>query len=264
MIHTGLCSISFRELKPREIVDIVCQAALEGIEWGGDVHVCPGDTACAREVRDMTEDAGLRVASYGSYYRVAASEAEGVSFDSVLETAVALGAPDVRVWAGDCGSAEADEACRRQVVSETRRIADVAAREGVTVCYEFHGGSLADTNDSTKALLEEIGHENVRTYWQPALGQTVQYRIEGLEALLPWLANLHVFHWQGIEPRVRLPLADGEEEWMQYLSRTRSTGRNHYALMEFARDDRPELLLEDARVLKRWQEAVNGAGDTTI
>jgi hypothetical protein len=43
MIQTGLVSITFRQLSPPAIIDLVRQAGLEGIEWGGDVHVPHGD-----------------------------------------------------------------------------------------------------------------------------------------------------------------------------------------------------------------------------
>ncbi|MEI6425370.1 MAG: hypothetical protein WCP55_24380 [Lentisphaerota bacterium] len=36
------------------------------------------------------------------------SEAEGLSFASVLDTAVALGAPTIRIWAGNCDFGKAD------------------------------------------------------------------------------------------------------------------------------------------------------------
>ena len=89
MIHPGLVSVTFRQLAPRTIVDLVAEAGLWGIEWGGDVHAPVGDLHIAREVRAMTLDAGLAVAAYGSYFRFRPDD----SFERVLETAIALGAP---------------------------------------------------------------------------------------------------------------------------------------------------------------------------
>ncbi|HNC24059.1 MAG TPA: sugar phosphate isomerase/epimerase, partial [Opitutaceae bacterium] len=100
MIHPGLVSVTFRALTPTQIVALVRQAGLRGIEWGGDIHVPHGNLARAREVREMTQEAGLSVAAYGSYYRAAQSEADGLAFEHVRATAVELGAPTIRVWAG--------------------------------------------------------------------------------------------------------------------------------------------------------------------
>ena len=43
-------------------------------------------------------EAGLAIAAYGSYYRV--EHDDPAPFEPVLATAVELGAPTVRVWAG--------------------------------------------------------------------------------------------------------------------------------------------------------------------
>ena len=107
MIKSGLCSVTFRKLPAAEVVELVVRAGLDGIEWGGDVHVLHGEIDLAREVGEMTLAKGLEIPSYGSYYRVAESEKQGLTFDTVLQTAVALGAPLIRVWAGARGSADA-------------------------------------------------------------------------------------------------------------------------------------------------------------
>jgi len=253
MIHSGLVSITFRQLSPREIVGLVARAGLEGIEWGGDVHVPHGDLRRAREVRRMTQEAGLEIAAYGSYYRV---EHEDPSpFEPVLATAVELGAPAVRVWAGTRGSVEADAAYRAEVVALSCHIVDVAASAGVTVAYEFHAGTLTDTNRSARNLLEAVAHDNVKSYWQPPRGSEVAYNLDGLDAVLPWLLHAHVFSWGAAGER--LPLADGEAGWMQYLRKIASSGRDHFAMLEFVQDDAPESFVRDAATLKQWLALVD-------
>ena len=69
MIRPGLCSVTLRALEPSAVVELAAAAGLEAIEWGGDVHVPPGDVDRAGQVRTLTEGAGLAVASYGSYLR---------------------------------------------------------------------------------------------------------------------------------------------------------------------------------------------------
>jgi sugar phosphate isomerase/epimerase len=249
MIHPGLVSITFRKLSPREIVDLVVQAGLSGIEWGGDVHVPHGDLRQARRVRHMTREAGLEVASYGSYYRAGV---DGMGpFEPVVDTALELDAPVIRVWAGNRASADADAAYRARVVHESRRVADLAGRAGVAVAYEFHPRTLTDTSESARALLQDVAHDNVGSYWQPPLGASMPVNLAGLEALLPWLRHLHVFAWHGVTGE-RLPLADGGRAWMQYLRKAASTRRDLYAMIEFVRDDAPEAFLQDAATLRRW------------
>ena len=255
MIHSGLVSITFRKLSAEQIIELVVRAGLEGIEWGGDVHVPHGDLARAREVRRRTADAGLVVPAYGSYYR--AGPAEPCEFAAVLDTAVELGAPVVRVWAGKKGSADADEAYRGQVVADSRRIADRAAEAGLTVAYEFHGHTLTDTNASAVRLLDEVARDNVRCYWQPAGGMSPEERLAGLRALLDRLCHLHVFAWHE-ESNQRMPLADGRDQWLTFLRAAAGAAgrRERFALLEFVRNDDPAAFLEDAPALKHWLAAL--------
>ncbi len=65
-LRSGLVSVTFRQLTPSAIITLVTRAGLDGIEWGGDVHVPHGDLVRARQVRQQTIQAGLQSAAYGS------------------------------------------------------------------------------------------------------------------------------------------------------------------------------------------------------
>jgi len=241
-ITTGLVSVTFRKLSPGEIVALVARAGLDGIEWGGDVHVPHGDLAAARDVRHMTEDAGLSVLAYGSYFRCRPGEA----FEPVLEAAITLGAPLIRIWAGQLGSAEADSAYREGVIAQSQHAVELAAAHSIAVAYEFHSNTLTDTTESALTLLRDA--PGARTLWQPPHDVNEAKRLDGLRAVLPWLANLHVFHWR-MPDRTRLALAEGADLWRERLSVALFSGREVAALLEFVRDDDPEQFLHDAATL---------------
>jgi hypothetical protein len=257
MLKSGLVSITFRKLSPAQIVGLVAEAGLDGIEWGGDIHVPHGSIPRAEEVRGITEDAGLSIPAYGSYYRVGHSEKDGLAFERVLETAHALGAKTIRVWAGMRGSRDADSAYRASVASELLRIGALAHLAGLSITLEMHEGTLTDTNDSTIALLNEARHPSILTGWQPHNGMSFDYCLSGLQQVLPRLSNLHVFHWL-FGPAVRLPLAEGAAHWKTYLKVAKSPTGARYALLEFVADDLPENFLRDAGILRRWLETLEG------
>lgn len=250
MIKSGLVSVTFRKLSPEEIVALVAQAGLDGIEWGGDIHVPHGETKRADEVRKMTLDAGLTVAAYGSYYKVAHEE-DSVPFEAVVASAVELGAPTIRVWAGAKGSADADDRYRRIIVSESQRIADLAATEGITVSYEFHSNTLTDTNESALKLLEEVANDNIRTYWQPPSEWEPDLCLEGLRAVAPRLTNVHAYYCDS-KTDESLPLAEGEDVWKRYLPVVAALDGEHYVMLEFVKDGSPDVFLADAATLKSW------------
>ncbi|NJN84846.1 MAG: TIM barrel protein [Caldilineaceae bacterium] len=149
MLKSGLVSVTFRKLSTSEVIDLVAEAGLEAIEWGGDVHVPAGDLADATRVGDATRAAGLAVAAYGSYYR--AGHPESGPFEAVLESAAALGAPMIRVWAGRQGLAASDGAYWAQVVADLRRIGQMGQGADIKVVLEFHRNTLTETNRSAPA-----------------------------------------------------------------------------------------------------------------
>ena len=252
MIKSGLVSVTFRALSPREIVDLVCQAGLDGIEWGGDVHVPHGDIAQAKAVRALTEEAGLQIPNYGSYYRVGHDDTG--PFEAVLETAVSLGAGTIRVWAGRLGSEQADADYRRTVVEDSQRIVDLADQADVTVAYEFHGNTLTDTYASTLALLKAVNRPSLRSFWQPPKGSEPQENLIGFETIAPWVTHIHLFSWElSVNGEtIRLPLDEHTAQWLAYLDRIQTLPGDRFALLEFVRNDDPQQFLADAATLKRW------------
>lgn len=234
MITPGLCSITFRKLSFPEIIALVKQAGLAGLEWGGDIHAPHGDIARAKDVRRQTEGAGLRVLSYGSYYRVGGDK----PFEPVLDSAVTLGAPVIRVWAGGVGSAQATPEQRAAVIADSTRIGELAAKAGVKVAYEFHNGTLTDTDASAQQLLREVA--NIDTLWQPWPDRDVAGNLASLRGVLPRLAHVHVYHWT----TERRPLAEGIENWRQYFQILDCA-----AFMEFVQNDDPQNFLRDAATL---------------
>ncbi|MEZ4736903.1 MAG: TIM barrel protein [Caldilineaceae bacterium] len=248
-LYPGLVSVTFRQLTPAQIIDLAEQAGLVGIEWGGDIHVPHGDLAQARLVGDQTHAAGLQVAAYGSYYRV--GHPETGPFTDVLASAVALGAPVIRVWAGQQGSASADDAYWDTVVQDSVHIAELAATAGIPVAYEFHRNTLTDSYAAAHRLLIRAGHPNLFTYWQPPWHATVAQNLAGLAQLAPWLHNIHIFHWRW-QDGARLPLQEGEADWLAYLTKLKTFNGNRFALLEFVAGDAPAQFRQDAATFTSW------------
>lgn len=259
MFRPGLVSITFRQLSPAEVCRVAADAQLEGIEWGGDVHVPAGQIGIAQEVAAMTADHGLTVAAYGSYYR--AGHADPDEFASILDSAQALGTPLIRIWCGKQGSEEIDPADRETVVADCRRIAELADGAGRTIACEWHGNTLTDTSASSAQLFNEVNHPAFKTYWQPRTGGSPTQSIKDMDAALLRLVGLHVFHWT-MDPVERRPLAEGEAVWPDYFAKAATCpaaakGDDLFALLEFVRDDDPANLGADAATLRRWLDRIN-------
>ena len=250
MIHTGLVSVSFRSLKPREIIDLVAKAGLDGIEWGGDIHVPPGNLTNAQQVRQITVDAGLRISSYGSYYRLGETQS---SFEPVLETALTLAAPTIRVWAGNVGSAQASSDYFSAVADELADISHRASQTGIAIALELHDGTLTDSIESTCQLVDRVNLPTTTCYWQPPHGQSLTERLAGIRQLGQRISNIHVFHWirDSLGQHSRQPLSSAAADWQIFFNTLSGLDGDRFALLEFVRNDDPDQFLADAGTLKR-------------
>ncbi len=256
---SGLVSITFRKLAPAEVIGICQRGGVRAIEWGGDVHVPAGDVRTAVAVQRQTADAGLRISAYGSYYRAGVSRTD--EFLRILDSATALAAPTIRVWAGASGSAQSTEDVRRAVAADIARIAPLAAQASIGIDLEFHGGTLTDSADSTANLLGEIAAltpVRVRTYWQPRSGESCQSHLLEIARLSPWLGNVHVFHWFPTGEN-RHALADGAETWRPWLAELAriAAAVPRFVSIEFVKNDDPEAFVSDAKTLRQWLDELS-------
>jgi len=246
-IVPGLVSVTLRKKSPDEVIEMAQETRLKAIEWTSSCHVPSGDITLASGVRAKTENAGIAIAGYSSYYRAGIDEQKDGPFEQVLETAQALGAPIIRIWAGRQGSAKAPESYWQAVVRDARRCAEMAAKAGLLVAFEYHGLTLNDTAESAVRLMREIGHPAMKSYWQPDYGASYDDRITALEEICPYLYTIHVFHWPSGE---RAPLEKGHADWRRYLRHANDHSDARFALLEFVERDYPENVRRDAETLR--------------
>jgi sugar phosphate isomerase/epimerase len=250
-MRPGLCSVTFRALPPERVIALAAAAGLQGIEWGADIHVPPGMPE-ARRIGAMTEAAGLEVVSYGSYLRPPEDGADALA--PVLETALALGAPLIRVWPGSRNrpSAAYAEPERQAAAEQIRHFAARAAEAGIAIGLEYHPGTLTDGAASALALLDAAEAPNLHLYWQPRPGLPLAEALAELALLGGRVAHLHVFAWDAA--MARYPLDDAAPYWaavLRALPAPQRWARERFALLEFVADDEPEALRRDARTLCR-------------
>lgn len=237
---TGLVSISFRGYTPEEIVAYAVRAGLSAIEWGGDVHVPHGDVGVARRVRALSEDAGLCMPEYGSYYKI--GESDRALFSDALHSADALGVRKIRIWGGDRPSDRYTSDAYAEAVAEARAL--VREARGFTLVLECHPNCLTDEYHTARRFLTDVGEDGLRMLWQPNQHRPLDYNLDAIRALLPYIEGVHTFSW---EREMRYPLLHHRDAWREYVA---LLGRDMPYMLEFMHDDRIESLCEAADALR--------------
>lgn len=253
MIRPGLCSVTFRALDPEAVVDLAVDTGVEAIEWGADKHVPPGNPDHARRIGALCRAQGIVPASYGSYARAGSVDAVR-DFHAVVETARALGAGNIRVWAGAAKRSEAGEVALAQAAADLHAMAEMAAKCEITISVEYHRQSLTEEAPDTLALLVAADHANLFTYWQPVPGRGRARWLKELALLAPHLGDLHVFHWIMTEAgQQRRPLAEGAEDWRALFEAWQRSPRwphPHTGFLEFVRGDGEDQFRADMAHLR--------------
>lgn len=239
----GLTSVTFRQKGIDEIIELAVQAGLTGIEWGGDLHVPAGEVETARQVRRKCMEQGLSILSYGSYYRAGPQE----DFSPALAAARELGAPVIRIWAGNTQPDQVSQEEFARLVRTIQSAADQAAPFGIALGLEYHRGTMTQTKEGALRLLQAVDRPNLCTYWQPNPDISLEEQLEEIRLLSPWLRAFHVFYWTA--GNLRHPLSRGMEQWKAYLEQAERQGAQPDLILEFVQDDREQAFLEDARTL---------------
>jgi len=264
-MKTGLVSITFREHSLEGLVVLVTDVGLSGVEWGGDVHAPHGDLATASRAKRLCEESGLEISAYGSYYRFDDCLEEGVGdgpeFEAVLDTAEAMGAPSIRVWAGRRASADVGEINFQRIVSRSREIGELASERGIRIDYEYHDNSLTDTHEATERLLDAVDHPNVRTLWQTPLQVGHAYRLEGITRLANRISNVHCNYFAENGWPDALELSEGADEWGEYLQVLLDSAADRWISIEHVKAGSVEQFKRDVATLQRWLSRLSGRGE---
>lgn len=259
-IAPGLCSITFRSLDADAVLDLAVRGGVEGIEWGADGHAPPGGGAAVVRLAARCRDAGVEVVSYGSYLGFGPADGEdAAAVTAVLDSAEAMGAPMVRLWAELGVGPDAGPTDRARVTARTAAYVDAIAGRGLVPTLEFHPYTLTETAASTLELLDALRCEAVRTHWQPDPSWSTEVALDELARVTPRLAHLHVFAWGSGGIGDRHALADGADLWTRSLALADHDAAHlptrRYALCEYVRDDDPDQFIADAAVLRSWLTA---------
>lgn len=269
MIRIGLSSTALLSWDYRDVLGVAQAAGFDAIEWAGEMHAPGLDPRQGEDVLMDTLRAGLAVASYAATYRAEAGGEAGLRFEAVLAAAAILQTPIVRIFVGGRRAghrvAPEQDASLAALAQEARRLGDLAARKGITVCISPGIGTWADSSEAAAALVAAAGHPFVRMAWEPlpsAPSAAASAALERLGGSVVLIVARNI----GRDGLVGC-LADEEAEWRRRLAAFKAAEHdpkmNSFVLVGAARGASDpgrvvEGLIEDARFLKSLAAEVEG------
>ena len=240
----GMTSLTLGNNSPAEVLKIAKEIGLDGIEWGvSDEHLPLRDEKRAKEIRELSGRLGVEIFSLGSYCRMEEKE----DCDAAIETAVLLGAPVIRVWAGTKSPNECDEEYRKMVVENTVYMAEKAAVHGIVIGFEYHPYTLTETCDEALSLVKLVNKNNVGLYWQPDFALSMEENHRDRNRVLPvCVGNMHI---QNYTPETGYGmLSEMKEKLVTYYDDIKV--ESYRLMIEFVKDGSVENLKEDAETLR--------------
>ena len=241
----GLVSVSFRKHTPREILDAVKAAGLSCIEWGSDVRAPCTDISRLGEIAELQREYGIECSSYGTYFRLGETPID--QLEQYISAAKILGTDILRLWCGKRSGADMSDVERGELLSDCVKAAKIAEESGVTLCMECHTKTFTQYLDDALELMRTVNSPCFKMYWQPFQWQSIEENLAYAEAIAPYTRHIHVFQWKDKGHLEKFPLADGIEEWREYLTKF-SVPRT--LLLEFMPDDKLSTLKTEAATLR--------------
>ena len=191
----------------------------------------------------MQEMYGVKCSSYGTYFRIGETPVDDLPY--YIEAARILGTDVLRLWAGRRCAKELSLSEIEKFMEASWRAADIAEREGVTLCLECHQNSFTERLDDAMMLMDNVGSDKFKMYWQPFRARSFEENLEYLKKIEQYVVNIHVFNWDAAG---RYPLIDAADVWKKYLA---ALSRPRTLLLEFMPDDNLATLPREADALRK-------------
>lgn len=241
----GLCSVTFRKMSAAKVVEIAKKAGISYIEWGGDVHITNREEA--RIVKSICDNEGIKICSYGSYYRVGCEDKR--KWEEICLIANAMGASSVRVWLGNKDSEETTRAEYGQILKDLKSICAVAKKYNLLVCPECHDNTYNNNTDALLKIKNELNADNFKTYFQSRYFR-YDYDIDRIERTFDFIENVHISYRDlAREQRFRRKDKHYIDKLLKKLLEMNYDG---VVLVEFVKGSKKRHFLKDVKKLKNY------------
>lgn len=185
----GLTSVALRNRTVEEIVRAAADAGLSAIEIDSVSHLAPEEGARAVEIGALVKAARMTVSSYATDFTLGDSDSS--VFELYCRTALALGAPCVRVRCDGMPSACIDAARESFLVGEMKKVLASAEKYELSVALELCANTLCDDADRILSFLSRVRSSRLGVAFRVDRARSNEYNYEALLSLAPHLMGVY-------------------------------------------------------------------------
>lgn len=239
----GVASVTFRNKTLAEVVEITRNADVEYIEWGGDIHVKTLDDA--QKAKALCDENGIKICSYGSYYRVGSCNAD--EWKRICIIASEMGASSIRVWLGNKDSEKTSDEEYKILFDDLKNMCAVASEYGIIVSPECHDNTFNNNTDAFLELKKELGADNFKTYFQSRYFR-FDYDIDRIDRTFDYIENVHISYRDLVrEQRFKKKDRAYLDKLLRKLAEKKFDG---VVLIEFTKGSKEKNFYKDIKRLK--------------
>ncbi|MBQ8766266.1 MAG: sugar phosphate isomerase/epimerase [Clostridia bacterium] len=241
----GMTSVTFRNKTIEEIVEICKKEQVEYIEWGSDVHVKTKDDA--KKAKQLCDDAGIKISSYGSYYSVGSNNRD--EWTLLCENASIMGAESIRVWLGKKDSEKTSAEEYENILNDCKFLCDEAKEYGIIVSPECHDDTFNNNTDAILRFIKELNRDNFRTYFQSRYFR-MEYDLDRIDRTFDFILNMHVSYSD--LKREQMFRKKDKNYLDKLLKKMISKNFNGIVILEFTENSSEKAFSEDIKKLKTY------------
>jgi sugar phosphate isomerase/epimerase len=247
----GIATIALRKYDIFSAISIAAKAGFQGIEiWGKPPHTPqPVDWEYEKAIARNVEENCLQVSMFGSYVNTADDEWKDKAKQNIRICKI-LGAPIMRIWAGNIEPKDADGAYWSETIFRLKELCKMGEDAGIKMGVEMHGGTLTATIAGCERLLQEVNHPNLKFNLQFTDFTPTEF-FPALPIFGPHIVNIHAQNWRitnhnGQQHREISLIEEGEIDYLEVLTQLAKYNFDGFIEVEFLKgeNESEKILLE--------------------
>lgn len=244
-LKLGVASVTFRKKTQEEIVKIVKDNGVSFIEWGADVHVKSIDEA--KKVKSLCEENGIKISSYGSYYRVGRNNKK--EWEEICKIANEMSATSIRVWLGEKDSEKYTEEEYKNLLKDAVFMCDVAEKYGLEISAECHDNTFNNNTYSFLKFKDDLKRDCFKTYFQSRYTK-FQYDMDRIDKTFDFIDNMHV-SYRDLDKEQLFKKKD-KKYIDKLINKMQSKNFDGIVMIEFVKSDSEKNFKKDVEKLRKF------------